>query len=429
MVYYKDPFDVVTTALDERCVDAGGLCGDLISEPEIGSCPGLDCGCFDGIDNDCNGFFDGDQNENSDPLCCPDGDGDNFSSVSIMCHPDDAIKDSPPGNIDCNDNDRFIFPGAEEICDNARYPSDYPISDLRGQFIDNNCSGINKVTASSSDDDDPACCVDNDGDDFGDERNYVSCPGISGNPERLPYDCNDADPDINPNVLENTIALCTDNINNNCRVNGSGLDRIDHIDMYANTVGIAQAFTDEIFDPECCNLTGFAYNPNLEVCDDADSLLNNNSGSDENCNGLEGMSDHYCLTASGLMFHDNFTSNHIINLGQSTASHDVVAGTITISPVTETSQIVLSNPIPLDTDTCSNVLRVTISHNANIPANTNIDYEVSNDGSDPSESITVGVEHIFATGGNTLRWKATLTGNGVDTVPTLNSITLSYTCN
>ncbi len=132
------------------------------------------------------------------------------------------------------------------------------------------------------------------------------------------------------------------------------------------------------------------------------------------------------------MFYDNFTSSLYLNAA-STVYQDSTAGTITISPITETSQVALSNPTPVDTNNCTNIESVTITHSAdNIdqPNNIDITYEVTNDGGN-YEPYTEGIgsPHTFTSDGLSLRWRATLTGNGVDIAPILNSITLNFTCN
>ncbi|MCK5612995.1 hypothetical protein KAR91_64570 [Candidatus Pacearchaeota archaeon] len=453
MDYNKDILcELFDTDNDEQCIDAGGLCGEVPLQEFIyenilsdGSV------CFDGLNQDCDEFAD-----QEDEDCCPDIDSDGASAlISGVCEPDPSSGggiENDPGEIDCNDYGIFndnpslsggnIKPGQIEICDDTRYPENYPIFtrngvefNLRSKPVDNNCSGVNDLYPSLSDNgwdhSDPACCVDTDGDGFGIESAYIyqsggNCEGSAiGLNERPPYDCDDLNVNIHPGLTEDTPELCSDGLNNNCRfIEATNTKRKDHIDMYSD---IVVAFNLELFEPECCDLTA------MEICDDTTSLKGDGSNSDENCNGFAGLDDRYCIGSSGLMFYDNFTSSLYVNAA-STAYHDLTAGTITISPLTEVSQTTLSNPAPIDTNTCSNVESATIGHSAdNIdpPNSIDVTYEVSNDGGTTYEPYIEGIgnPHIFISAGVSLRWQATLTGNGIDTAPILNDITLDFTCN
>ncbi len=285
---------------DEQCIDAGGLCGEVPSEEflyeDILSDGSV---CFDNLDQDCDEIFD-----QEDEDCCPDVDNDGASAlISGVCEPDPSSGggiENDPGEIDCNDYGIFndnpslsggnIKPGQVEICDDARYPEDYPIFtrngvefNLKSKPVDNNCSGINDLYPSLSDagwdHSDPACCVDTDGDEFGIESAYIyqsggNCEGNITGDERPPYDCNDLNVDIHPGIIENTTELCSDGINNNCRfIEATNTNRKDHIDMYSD---IAAAFSLELFEPECCTPAA------MEICDDTDSLAGDGGNSDEN---------------------------------------------------------------------------------------------------------------------------------------------------
>jgi len=116
---------------------------------------------------------------------CVDADGDGHCSVAT-------------GGDDCNDNDPDIHPGAVDVCGDSR---------------DSNCDGLNDRCEDCSDgadnnddglidcddpqcEDDPAClCEDEDEDGF--------C---------VEDDCDDRDPDINPDAPE----ICDDGADNDC---------------------------------------------------------------------------------------------------------------------------------------------------------------------------------------------------------------------
>ena len=95
--------------------------------------------------------------------------------------PVDNDGDGYKSNVDCNDNDAAINPGAVEIC---------------GDNIDNNCSGQIDEGCGP-----PPTCTDNDGDGYAIEGG--SCGAV---------DCNDSDAAVNPGASE----ICGDAVDNNC---------------------------------------------------------------------------------------------------------------------------------------------------------------------------------------------------------------------
>jgi hypothetical protein len=123
--------------------------------------------CDDGIDNECDGLLDCYDTDDcgSDLACtdCTDGDGDGYYNIDAGCS----------GSNDCDDSDKFVNPGATEICDD---------------FTDNDCNGYI--------DEFDAYCIDSDGDGYTPSEN----------------DCNDNDASINPGVAE----VCDDGIDNDC---------------------------------------------------------------------------------------------------------------------------------------------------------------------------------------------------------------------
>ncbi len=449
LVNYSDPFITSrdplgqSSLLDEICTNSGGICGP--NPNTISENPSL---CFDGKDNNCDGKFDGNQGANSDLGCCGDVDGDLFFPSSPTCRPLTVDTGGGTfGTVDCNDSDRDIKPGALEVCDNANYPN-------TNNPIDNNCSGANKPTGSGDtgwDRDDPTCCFDFDSDGFGRKgENLYKLPGspkcasVLGQPdqERTTYDCRDADPLINPNVRENTVPLCSDKENNSCRfvvTAAKPLDilntpRMDHIDMYVqntNPTGpgsLMDAFTFQNFNPDCCELTQNPKFPGMEICDGRNSLLAGSPiGSDENCNGLAGMNDHYCVAQNGMGFHDSLTTSQFINPATD-ANHDKVTAILSIVPPTDPSKIALSNTIPLDSTTCRNVASATLNADLHVPAGTSIQFSLSNDGGNSWRDVPPGNVHTFATRGNNLKWQATLNSDGISLSPTIHYIDLTWTC-
>jgi hypothetical protein len=181
---------------------------------------------------------------------------------------------------DCNDNNIFVFPGAEEIC---------------GDGIDNDCSEGDAICRDKQ---------DLDGDCF------------------TPYmgDCNDDDPSINPSMIE----ICGDKIDQNC--DGKDLacppippdpDTIDHdgdkcsvkngdcndndITIYPGATEIPNDGIDQdcngtdliVIDPEDIDDDGDSYTENQGDCNDTNSGINPDvidicgNAIDENCNGKD----------------------------------------------------------------------------------------------------------------------------------------------
>ncbi len=121
------------------------------------------------LDDDCDGEV--------DEGC--DDDGDGFCDVLMKM--EGAPKICGQGGGDCDDNNKFVNPGATELCDN----------------IDNDCkAGI-----------DDGCDVDGDG-HCSDKMTIVGNPSVC---KKLGFDCNDKDKAIHPGAKE----VC-DGIDNDC---------------------------------------------------------------------------------------------------------------------------------------------------------------------------------------------------------------------
>jgi hypothetical protein len=147
--------------------------------------------CGNGIDEDCNG---------SDLACgptCTDADGDryiaegtNFSLCGNVCGP--AKNMACLGNNDCDDANKFRYPGNPETCDN----------------LDNNCNGT--IDEGCDDDLDGYC-------DQSSSIFYVNtvktgldvCPNSTA--DSSTWDCNDANIAVHPGAAE----IC-DGVDNDC---------------------------------------------------------------------------------------------------------------------------------------------------------------------------------------------------------------------
>lgn len=144
-------------------------------------------------------------NSYSRPSYCPDpGDGScsdchstpgtgNIAACPSACNDSDGDGYGNPGDascrngrqLDCNDRNAAINPGAVEDCTDN---------------VDNDCNGL-VDTLDPNAFNCPVECIDNDGD------NYATNGGSCGQ-----IDCNDTRTDINPGAFE----VCDDGIDNDC---------------------------------------------------------------------------------------------------------------------------------------------------------------------------------------------------------------------
>ena len=185
-----------------------------------------------------------------------DGDGFGNENTSIM----DCVQ--PLGYVlnsgDCNDAEPTIHPGAPEIPNNN---------------IDENCDGIDTVTA-----------VDNDNDGYTDD-----------------VDCNDNNPNINPNAEE----IPNNNIDENCDgiiliidLDGDGFNSDEDCDDSNAAINpAAQEIPNNTIDENCdgniliIDADGDGWNSD-DDCDDTNAAINPgaleipNNSIDENCDGV-----------------------------------------------------------------------------------------------------------------------------------------------
>ena len=228
------------------------------------------------IDDDCNGSID-------DGLTFityyADVDGDGFgdagSSVST-CNgaPSGYVSD----NTDCNDNNIFINPSSDEICNGG---------------IDDDCDGL-------IDDFDPSITgqgtyyADADGDTYGAGAAILAC--IQPNNTSVNNtDCNDADGAVNPGATE----ICN-NIDDDC--NGSIDDGLTFTTYYVD--GDGDGYGAGIGSTLCSN-PGAGYSTVNGDCNDADGAVN--PGATEICNNID--DDCNGSIDDGLTFQDYFADN------------------------------------------------------------------------------------------------------------------------
>jgi len=135
--------------------------------------------CNDGIDNDNDGNID-----------CADSDCANADNcIDTVDEDGDGYAD----DVDCDDRDENVNPGATEVCDG----------------VDNNCDGDVDVDAV----DVVTYFADNDGDGYGNDDNgtFTACEAPEGFVVSND-DCNDGDANVNPGATE----VCDNSVDNDC---------------------------------------------------------------------------------------------------------------------------------------------------------------------------------------------------------------------
>ena len=217
-----------------------------------------------GIDDDCDGLVDSNDPDVTGTLSWfRDFDGDGFGNAAIVIQSCNAPAGFVSNSTDCNDNNSFINPNAPEICNG----------------IDDDCDGL----VDTNDPDLTGVLLwygDFDGDGFGNIGNaVVSCTRPSGFVSNS-LDCNDNDPDINPNAVEscNGIDDDCDNLvddNDPSVVNAATFYIDNDQDGFgdANDIGILS----------CAPPPGHV--PNNLDCNDENSSIN--PAGQEVCNGLD----------------------------------------------------------------------------------------------------------------------------------------------
>ena len=159
--------------------------------------PGNRENCFDGIDNDCDGFAD-----ENDMSCRPDADadGDGYCPVGRDLNGDgDCVDEGEPmeGGFDCDDVDPAINSGQTEICEDA-FDND---CDGDANYADSECRGF-------FDEDGDGYCPT--GQDLNGDSDCIDDGEADGE-----SDCDDTNATVNPGAAEEDIG-CTDDIDQDC---------------------------------------------------------------------------------------------------------------------------------------------------------------------------------------------------------------------
>jgi len=189
------------------------------------------------VDDDCDGDVDEDVELTFYADADEDGYGDETTTIEACTAPDGYVAN----DNDCDDDEGTTNPDADEYCDS----------------VDNDCDGDIDPDDSL---DASEWYFDLDEDGYGDESDStVACDQPSGY-VATDTDCDDENADVNPGESENSYALCTDELDNDCD------EDIDADDV--------ECYTDVDLDGQtplagdCDNEDATVYDGATETCDD-----------------------------------------------------------------------------------------------------------------------------------------------------------------
>jgi len=201
----------------------------------------------DGVDNDCDGAAD--EGLGVDWYADADGDGygDPRDALTACAPPEGRVSNRD----DCDDTDRDIRPGAEEICDE----------------IDNDCDvAVDEAGAQTT------WYLDADGDSYGDPDTASDACFAPDDHVENADDCDDTDPDTHPAAEE----IC-DGEDNNC-------DGRSDINIDVDGDGVAEC--DDCDDNDPARFPG-----NPEICDGVDNDCDGVVPADETDDDGDGWSE------------------------------------------------------------------------------------------------------------------------------------------
>jgi len=257
----------------EQCNGLDDDCDDLIDEGYLDTDQDLEADC---VDNDDDGDGIPDTLDNCPLMENPDQLDTDFDKQGNVCDPDDDA-DGYPDDNDCGPLDKFVYPGAPEMCD----------------CKDNNCDGMDDEGFTDTDGDGVADCCEDDTDGDTIPNGVDNCP-YKANPDQAnsdgdmlgdacdPDDDNDGvidELDCNPTEVKaypNAPEIC-DGVDNDCdEIVDNGFPDLDE-DGMANCVD-----PDDDGDnvPDVLDLCPFFIDP-LQLDTDGDGLGDACDGDDD----------------------------------------------------------------------------------------------------------------------------------------------------
>jgi hypothetical protein len=203
--------------------DRAGAFGDDCDDGDDAVNPGVPFEACNDIDDDCDGLLDGDD-DNVAPgdtrIWAVDADADGFGALDSVVSSCSALEGHIEGDgTDCDDSSAAVFPGAEEVCNDADDDCDLLVDDADPD-VNASIGGV-------------VVYDDADGDGYGNvDTARFSCL-VPGDAADNPLDCDDTDAAVQPDAQE----VC-DTIDNDC--DGATDDEDDSTDL---STGIT-AYTD-----------------------------------------------------------------------------------------------------------------------------------------------------------------------------------------
>jgi hypothetical protein len=257
---------------------AQGDCDDLNperhpeAEDQVGDAYDQDCDEVDGVDADGDGVasvasggedcWDDDASRAGIPTWYADSDGDDYGQAGTGTQACEASEGQVDNDDDCDDTERWVFPGAPEACNG----------------VDDDCNGeIDDGFAM------PSWYADSDGDGYGDPDSGIeACEAPDGMISDRD-DCDDADASVHPGAEE----WC-DGVDNDCDGQLDDASAQDALRWYLDQDG--DGYGSEITSTMACEQpSGFAADSG--DCDDEDATVHPDAedvwydGIDSDCDG------------------------------------------------------------------------------------------------------------------------------------------------
>jgi hypothetical protein len=257
--------------------------------------------------------------------------GENISAATsddTGFDPSDADGDGYPAEQDCDDDNPDVNPGKAEVCDD----------------IDNDCD--DEIDEDATDATSLYADVDEDG--WGNVGNVVlSCGTVEGRVTQS-GDCDDNDPDVNPDAQE----VCDDDYTDeDC--DGFADDDDESVDPEGMTSWYVDADGDGYGDPdnlvEVCH-AGSGYSDDGTDCDDTDALLTPDNECDAGWTGTYTGDVAYTATAFGIT--DTCSASGVtVNVVEDSAAPQLSGSfTCTWATLTTTETITMEGTFISDAD-------------------------------------------------------------------------------